>query len=93
MDLDELRKEIDKTDKEIVDAFVRRMKISGEIAEYKKLHEIPVFDSEREKQKLDEVRQLSEDEFSGYVKNLYAGIFKLSRDYQQSLMDGEGESK
>lgn len=60
MDLEDYREQIDRVNKEIVDAVSRRMDIVEEIGEYKKRNEMDVVDSDRE----EEVKQQFEDLFS-----------------------------
>ena len=54
----ELRNEIDVIDREIVDLFQKRMKISSEVAEYKISTGKKVFDRAREAQKIQAVTEL-----------------------------------
>ena len=58
MDLQEIRKELDVIDRQIVDLYEKRMKLCGDVAEYKISVGKPVYDGEREKQKLEAVRQI-----------------------------------
>ena len=54
-DLLELRKDIDRIDHEIVRLYEERMGISKQVAEYKIANGKPVFDKQREDEKLDAV--------------------------------------
>ena len=45
--LNELRRQIDKLDDELIDLLARRMKVSGEIGRYKKEHNLSVLQSQR----------------------------------------------
>lgn len=45
MALDELRAEIDRADRDLSAAFVRRMEIAAQIAAYKRENGLPVLDS------------------------------------------------
>ena len=47
-----VREELDKIDSKMIDLFLKRMKISEEVAKIKSENNLPVFDYEREKQKL-----------------------------------------
>ncbi len=47
--LDELRKNIEETDREIIALFEKRMDIAREIGQYKKDRDLPIFDPERER--------------------------------------------
>lgn len=89
MHLKELREEIDKIDDELVHLFDARMKIAARIAEYKQVNNLPVLDSSREQEKLQELSEKAGPEMSYYIRSLYAAIFELSRNYQNSLLNRE----
>ena len=82
MDLQELRKEIDSIDKEMVQLFLRRMEVSAQVADYKKAHDLPIFVPAREREKLRDVAELAGPDMANYTKVLYSMIFELSRSYQ-----------
>lgn len=48
MELNELRKQIDKVDKQMAKLFEERMDIVKQIGNYKKEHNLPILDKERE---------------------------------------------
>ena len=64
LDLNEIRKDIDATDKEIVELFEKRMKLCEEVAEFKIANGKEVLDATREKQKLDKVTELASNTFN-----------------------------
>lgn len=82
MELKEIRTEIDAVDAELTRLFVRRMELSGRVAEYKRRNGLPVLDSAREAEKLAEIRRLAGADFGGYAAGLYKEIFRLSRGRQ-----------
>ena len=82
MDLIELRKQIDKIDGQILELFSERMDISGRIAEVK-AKTVSRQDSERERQKLLDVSDKSDEELSSYAVMLFSLIMELSRSYQE----------
>jgi len=84
-DLETMRAEMDAIDKEILDAFRKRMKLSAEIAEYKKENGLPVLDVEREKAKLDKIAKNVEDELSAFTSKLYLTLADLSKEYQEKI--------
>lgn len=51
--LSDLRQQIDHIDEQLLELLARRMKISGEIGEYKREHEIPVVQSNRYRELLE----------------------------------------
>ena len=87
MDLQELRKNIDEIDRELVDLFIRRMNISAEVAEYKREVGMPVLDPARERALLERVSEMSGEEFERYTRTLYSTILDLSRSYQHKKLD------
>lgn len=85
MDLTEYRREIDLVDAELVRLFRRRMEIAADIAKYKKQAGLPVYQPEREREKLAALEADASDEIKPYLKPLYSLLFELSRDYQKWL--------
>ena len=49
-DLNELRLEINDITKQMVELFEKRLDVSKEVANYKKEHNLPIFQPEREKE-------------------------------------------
>ncbi len=84
MDLTEIRKEIDKVDDTLLKAFLRRMDLSKDVAEYKKQNNIPTLNKKREREILADVMEKS-GELAPYSHRLYQTLFELSRAYQVSL--------
>ena len=82
MKLEEIRNEIDAIDKELVSLFIRRMKCSAEVAEYKKENNMPVLDASRERELLSKISDLSGEDYEEYSRTLYSTILSLSRSYQ-----------
>ena len=59
MDLSQLRGEIDRIDSQIVELYEQRMEVSSAIADYKIANGKKVFDKEREKEKIQAVKNLT----------------------------------
>ena len=87
MDLQELRKQIDKIDDQLISLFVERMRIAAAIGAYKKEHGLPVLVPAREAEKLADVAKKSGPEMAEYTRELYSTLFTLSRSYQQTLSE------
>lgn len=85
-DLGELRNKIDRADQMLLTSFVTRMRIVKEVAEYKKKNGIAVFDPEREKEKLDEIRRISPDDMEESCVMLYNKIMEISKDFQEKII-------
>ncbi len=82
MDLNEIRKDIDKIDEQLVELFRDRMALSAKVADYKKENNMPIHVPSRERAILQAVAQKAGDEMSDYTRALYSMIFELSRSYQ-----------
>lgn len=91
MDLKDYREQIDRIDGELVKLFAERMAISGNIADYKKSNQLPVFDQKREKEKMNSVIEQFPEELRDYAPMLYSIIFELSRSYQNRLTEPQNE--
>lgn len=81
MDLDELRREIDKNDNELLKLFIKRMELVNAVAEYKIKNNIATLDASREQKILNRVAADS-GEFAPFSVELFKNMMKLSRDYQ-----------
>ena len=76
MNLDNLRKDIDAVDDEIVKLVENRMRIAAEIAAYKKENNIPVLNSAREREILNSVASKASPETKSYMRVLYSLMFE-----------------
>ncbi len=85
MDLESLRREIDGVDTQLTDLFVRRMRLCGDVARYKKEHNMTVLNQGREREILSRISAQAGDELDGYARILFATLFDLSRSYQEML--------
>ncbi len=87
--LNELRLAIDAADRDLVDAFVRRMEVAAGIAEAKREMGKAVFDPAREGIKLNSVAALAGEKMANYTRSLYSLLMELSRDYQNRILGPE----
>ncbi len=86
-DLAEIRKEIDRVDREILTLFSQRMELSEQVAAYKIAHDLPVLDAGREKEKLAALSELAEtEEEQEAVRALFTEIMRLSRAHQETIL-------
>lgn len=89
-DLKELRKEIDSIDRQIQELFERRMKISEEVAAYKKERQLPVLDAKREDEKIASLKErASGEEAARDIEELYRTILSISRRLQREKMEND----
>ena len=86
MDIQDMRKEIDAIDDQLVQLFAQRMAVAARIADYKKAENLPIFVPAREREKLADVAEKAGPEMAEYIQKLYATIFDLSRHYQSEVV-------
>ena len=85
--LDEIRKEIDVIDDELVALYLKRMETVRRVAEAKTDENIAVNNSERENAIVYRLTKDVSDDMKLYVNELYKSIFHTSKSYQSSLMN------
>ncbi len=87
--IEELREEIDGINKGIVELLARRMEVAGEIAEYKKLHNLPIHVPEREKAVIENVKELARktglDE--KMIEDVFWKIIEHTRNGEKAQME------
>ena len=88
MDIQELRREIDGIDAQLLPLFCQRMEIAAQVADYKKENCLPIFVPAREREKLQDVSQKAGPEMAAYTRTLYSMLFELSRSYQKKRNGG-----
>ena len=86
MDLNEIRDQIDAVDNKLIELFAERMRLSNEVANYKREKGVPVIDMKRERDKRNTIFEKSPEEFKEYLPLLYSVVFDLSRSYQNRLI-------
>ncbi|MEK4554180.1 MULTISPECIES: chorismate mutase [Jeotgalicoccus] len=84
---EELRKEIDQIDRELVQLVEKRMKVSTEIAEYKLANNIPVMDAQREKKVINKnISYLTDRTLDSYISEFSKHLMELSRRRQKECL-------
>lgn len=91
VDLAESRARIDEIDARIIDLFQRRMRISRDVAAYKKATGMQVFDKTREDAKVARAREMADAEFKDYMPTLFDLLMEMSRSYQDGILAHETE--
>ena len=82
MDLNELRNEINTIDDEILKLFLRRMDVAEQVADYKRAHDLPIYQPQREREILKTVAEKAGDEMGGYARVLFSMLMELSKSNQ-----------
>ena len=91
MDIQDYRAKIDEVDSELVRLYGERMEITREIGRYKREHNLPVLDTERERNLLNRVGEMAGEENENGVRALFGFLMSQSRTGQ--LLDGRKESE
>ncbi|MFA5537189.1 MAG: shikimate dehydrogenase [Bacillota bacterium] len=85
--LEELRKIIDECDQQLVRIFEERLRAVLAVAAYKREHQLPILQPERESRVLKKVRSyLGEEQFLPELELLYRQILKSSRKIQSNKL-------
>ena len=82
MDIQELRKEIDRIDSEIIRLYGERMETARRIGQYKKEHNLPVTDTEREREVLNRAGREAGEANENGVRALFGFLMAQSRTNQ-----------
>ena len=82
MELNELRSEINQIDDEILNLFLRRMEVAGQVADYKKNHDLPIYQPQREREILKKVADQAGPDMGGYARVLFSMLMELSKSSQ-----------
>ncbi len=89
MNIDNYREEIDKIDRQIVDLLDKRMRVSENIAVYKRENDLKVMDPIRERELLDAITDISAPDMAYYNRMLFSGILETSRNHQWKILGVE----
>lgn len=86
MNLDEIRKQIDELDVQILELFCKRMDLVKGVAAYKIENEMPVLRPEREQAILDKVSNQAGEEYGSYAVRLFSSLMEVSRQLQHQII-------
>lgn len=93
LDLQEIRKEIDSVDRELVKLFEKRMELTTSVAKYKIENGKKVLDPQREKEKLEAISKMVTKECNKRgINELFTQIMAASRKYQYMLLESTGQT-
>ena len=93
LNLQNIRQQLDVMDAQLTELFEKRMELCREVAEYKIHTGKPVYDSTREKQKLEAVTALAHSDFTRKgTYELFSQIMTSSRRLQYGLLAAHGQA-
>jgi len=87
--IEELRSQIDKLNREIVELLAKRMEVAGEIAEYKRQRGLPVHVPEREKQVIENVKNLAKEKGldEKMIEDVFMKIIEHTRNSENKQIE------
>lgn len=88
MNIEELRQQIDDIDASLISLFEKRLDVAAQIALYKAEHELPILDEKREREKLSDISSRCRAGLCGEISELFSQVMRISRRYQQRVMEG-----
>ena len=80
-DLKELRDQINEITQEMIMQFEKRLDVSKEIALYKKAHDMPIFQPEREKELIE--KYTSNVKYDALTEQFLIHLMSLSKELQK----------
>lgn len=87
MELEECRREIDRLDRDLTQVLEARMHVVAQVAAYKKVHHMEIYDPRRERQVLDKIANLAvHKELAPYLRRIYQCIMDESKKYEKEHM-------
>lgn len=86
MSLDNIRKEIDETDKALFKLFERRMELAGEVAAAKIQTGDSIYKPDREQAVIDRFKNGAADHMRIYYETFIRRVMLISREYQYSII-------
>lgn len=88
-DLKDTRKKINEIDEQMAKLFEERMLCSKEVAEYKIKHAMPIYDSTREQEVINNnSKHIQNDEIKEHYVNFLKQTMDISKKYQSRLIEG-----
>ena len=90
MDLNDFRNNIDEIDDKIVKLLLERFAVAENIAEYKKQHNLEIFQKGREAEVLKKIAYktngINNGEYKDYILKIYSGIIDASKSFQYTII-------
>ena len=90
MELSEIRAKIDAVDDQLLDLFLQRMALAEAVGHYKKAHGLPILNTAREQEVLDNIAAQAGPQAEDACR-LFETLFMLSRSRQEKILSDETE--
>ena len=89
IDIKNVRGEIDKIDHQLVDLFLKRLEIVGQVAASKRERGAPVYDPAREREILSRVTEEVGPEYENGARLFFSTLFSISKARQRTMLHGD----
>lgn len=86
MEIEDYRKQIDRIDDHLTDLMIERLRVSADIAAYKREHNLPVIDRERERKVMNRAADKAGSDMTNYIKVFYSTVFDIGKSYQNRMI-------
>lgn len=85
-ELDQARQEINHINQQLVELLEQRFTAVTKVNHYKKAHQLPILDRQREQDILNKVTaQVTDPDKAPFIAAVFQDIMKQSRQYEQAL--------
>ena len=90
MDLKECRQKINEIDLKMANLFEERMEVIGHIIEYKIDNNLPILDSNREKEVIEKnTNYIRNNNLKKYYQEFITSTMKISKEYQKEIKENK----
>lgn len=88
--INQIRRHIDRIDTVIITALAERMSLIPEIGDYKKRHNIPIFDEKREVEIMKKLKRIAKEQGldEGFVEEVFLSVFNEAKRIQNDIING-----
>lgn len=87
MNMEAYRQQLNELDAELVELYIRRMEIAGDIGRYKKEKGLPVKDENRERELLDRLGKQAGRTYEAGVRALFSLLIDHSCARQEQILE------
>ena len=81
-DLETCRREIDDIDRQLLQLFTQRMRVSEEVAAYKVAHNLPILNAQREEQVIESKLASAQEDLKLYTESFFINLMETSKCHQ-----------
>ena len=83
----ECREIINDIDPKMQELFISRMQTVKDVALYKMIHDLPIFDEKREAEIIERLSKDVSDELKPYYIEFIKAVMYISKEYQKTIID------